>query len=106
MIKGFSNKTMSSRALRQAQGKLTVAISVHIEIAADFVLATFGIAGHPAGARDEQRRFTEGKIPLYPPFPKGEDLTSLLCKRRAGEDFKELFIPSITPSQNGVSGSQ
>ena len=55
---------------------------------------------------NEQRRFTEGKIPLYPPFPKWEDLNSLLCKRRSWEDFKELFIPSITPSQNGVCNSQ
>ena len=42
----------------------------------------------------------------YHPFPKGEDLNSLLCKRRAGEDFKKLFIPSITPFPNGVRGSQ
>jgi len=28
------------------------------------------------------------------------------CKRRAGEDFKELFIPSITPDEDGVRGSQ
>jgi hypothetical protein len=57
------------------------------------------------GAPNEQRQFTEEKIPLYPPFPKGEDLNSLLCKRRAGEDFKAWFIPSITPSTNGVRGS-
>ena len=48
------------------------------EIAADFVLATFGIAALPSVAPNEQRRFTEGKIPLYPPLPKGEDAGSLL----------------------------
>jgi hypothetical protein len=57
-------------------------------------------------APNEQRQFTERKIPLYPPFPKGEDLNSLLCKRRAGEDFKELFIPSMTPPPDRDRGSQ
>ena len=57
-------------------------------------------------APNEQRQFTEGKIPLYPPFPKGEDLNSLLCKRRDGEDLKNLFLPLITQSTAGVGGPQ
>jgi hypothetical protein len=46
------------------------------------------------------------KIPLYPPFSKGEASDPLLLKRRVGEDFKELFIPSITPYTDEVRGAQ
>jgi hypothetical protein len=56
------------------------------------------------------------KIPLYPPFSKGEELNSLLCKRRAGEDFTETVssIDNPVPKRgqwlamtrlNGVSAS-
>jgi hypothetical protein len=64
------------------------------------------LKGHGPSTSDETDQIDSKKIPLDPPFIKGEDSGTLLYKRRAGEDFEELFIPSFTPYPCGVRGSQ
>ena len=47
------------------------------------------------------------KIPLDPPFAKGEDLkTPSFGKGGLGRILQSLFLPSITPFPNGVCCSQ
>jgi uncharacterized membrane protein len=47
------------------------------------------------------------KIPLNPPFSKGEAINSSLCKREAGRDFQNAKVLGIVKSfMKNQSGGQ
>jgi hypothetical protein len=82
-IRGLGSSTLTPALSPQRLCRNVIAKERSDEAISD-VLEKIEIAALPSVAPNEQRQFTEGKIPLYPPFPKGEVLHPPLKKEGWG----------------------